>query len=71
MGPEGDSSLEEMLEDPNALSPAKGLLSEDLEQEAAIILESLSDFESQVLRLRFGIAASASTRCRRSARCSA
>ena len=55
VGPEGDSSLEEMLEDPNALSPAKGLLSEDLEQEAAIILESLSDFESQVLRLRFGI----------------
>ena len=55
VGPDGDSILEEMIEDKNSLSPAQGLVESDLEQEASHVLEGLSDMESEILRLRFGI----------------
>ena len=55
VGPEGDSVLEEMIEDKNALSPSQGLVSADIEQEAKELLGSLPEFEREILRLRFGI----------------
>ena len=55
VGPDGDSSLEDMLEDPKALSPMATVVTEDLESEVTSVLDGLSDFERQVLRLRFGI----------------
>lgn len=55
VGPDGDSSLEDMLEDPKALSPMATVVTEDLESEIGSVLDGLSDFERQILRLRFGI----------------
>ena len=55
VGPDGDSSLEDMLEDPKALSPMAAVVTEDLGSEITSVLDGLSDFERQVLRLRFGI----------------
>lgn len=55
VGPDGDSSLEDMLEDPKAVSPMGTVVNEDLETEVTSVLEGLSEFEEQVIRLRFGI----------------
>ena len=55
VGPDGDSSLEDMLEDPKALSPMASVVTEDLGNEITAALDGLSDFERQILRLRFGI----------------
>ena len=55
VGPEGDSTLEEMLEDPNADSPLRGLLQRDVPAEMAGALGSLSDQDREILQLRFGI----------------
>ena len=55
MGPDGDSVLEEMIEDKKSLSPMKGITDADIEQEATALLGGLPDFEREVLRLRFGI----------------
>ena len=55
VGPDGDSSLEDMLEDPKAESPMATVVTEDLENEITSVLDGLSEFERQVLRLRFGI----------------
>ena len=55
VGPDGDSSLEDMLEDPKAQSPMASVVTEDLEKEITLVLDGLSDFEQRVLRLRFGI----------------
>ncbi len=55
VGPDGDSTLAEMLEDPHAASPLQGLVDGDLVGETAVILGSLPEMERAVLRLRFGI----------------
>ena len=55
VGPDGDSTLEEMLEDERSVSPVQGLVAGDLEHEAAMLLGGLEPMESDVLRLRFGI----------------
>ena len=55
VGPDGDSTLEEMIEDEKSLSPVKGLVKGDLENQAARLLEGLDPMVGQVLRLRFGI----------------
>ena len=55
VGPDGDSTLEEMLEDERSVSPVQGLVAGDLVDEAAALLGGLDPMESDVLRLRFGI----------------
>ena len=55
VGVDGDSILEDMLEDKNSPSPAQGLMEEDLEHRTATLLERLPQMEGDVLRLRFGI----------------
>ena len=55
VGPDGDSTLEEMVEDKNAVSPVQGLVDVDLEKRTAEILADLPEMEREILRLRFGI----------------
>ena len=55
VGPDGDSTLEEMVEDKNAISPVQGLVDVDLEQQTADVLADLPEMEREILRLRFGI----------------
>ena len=55
VGPDGDSTLAEMLEDKHAASPMQELVDGDLVGETAGILESLPEMERRVLQLRFGI----------------
>ncbi|MCY4534758.1 MAG: sigma-70 family RNA polymerase sigma factor, partial [Bryobacterales bacterium] len=55
VGPDGDSTLAEMLEDKYAASPMQELVDGDLVGETADILESLPEMERAVLQLRFGI----------------
>ena len=55
VGPDGDSTLAEMLEDKHAASPMQELVDSDLVGETADILESLPEMERKVLQLRFGI----------------
>ncbi len=55
VGPDGDSTLEEMLEDPDSLSPAQPVAEDDLKRQAAEILDGLDPIAGKVLRLRFGI----------------
>lgn len=55
VGPDGDSTLEEMVEDKTALSPIQGLVDGDLEQQTADVLADLPEMEREILRLRFGI----------------
>ena len=55
VGPDGDSTLEEMVEDKNAISPVHGLVAVDLEKQTADVLSDLPEMERDILRLRFGI----------------
>ncbi len=55
VGPDGDSTLAEMLEDKHAASPMQELVDGDLVGETAGVLESLPEMERKVLQLRFGI----------------
>lgn len=55
VGPEGDSTLEEMIEDEKSLSPVGGLVQGDLESKADELLKGLDPMVGQILRLRFGI----------------
>ena len=55
VGPDGDSTLEEMLEDQDSPSPAGPIAEDDLKRQAAQMLDGLDPIESKVLRLRFGI----------------
>ena len=55
VGPDGDSTLAEMLEDKHAASPMQELVAGDLVGETAGVLESLPEMERKVLQLRFGI----------------
>ena len=55
VGPDGDSTLAEMLEDKHAASPMQELVDGDLVGETAGVLGSLPEMERMVLQLRFGI----------------
>ena len=55
VGPDGDSSLEDLLEDPNSTSPEDSVARSDLLQETKWALDCLPEIESKILRLRFGI----------------
>ncbi len=55
VGPDGDSSLEELIEDKSAPSPLDGLLQGNLPQETAGVLDILPEIEREILQLRYGI----------------
>ena len=55
VGPESDSSLGELLEDPNSASPEERLAEADRITETMDALSDLPEIEREVLQLRFGI----------------
>jgi RNA polymerase primary sigma factor len=55
VGRTGESSLEDLIEDPASSSPVDTLLASDVKKKTADILGTLSPSEEKVLRLRFGI----------------
>jgi RNA polymerase primary sigma factor len=55
VGEEDDSNLGDFIEDEKALAPADVASQQMLQQQLEDVLESLSERERQVLRLRFGI----------------
>jgi RNA polymerase primary sigma factor len=55
LGEGGDSSLEDFLEDPSMPSPEDGAISQALKSQIEEMLDTLTDRESRVLRLRFGM----------------
>ena len=55
IGEEDDSHLGDFIEDDSALSPADSAAFSMLREELATALESLTDRERQVVRLRFGL----------------
>jgi RNA polymerase primary sigma factor len=55
VGRTGESSLEDLIEDPASSSPVETLLASDVKTKTADILGTLSPSEEKVLRLRFGI----------------
>ncbi len=55
VGEEDDSSLGDFIEDEKALAPADAASQQMLQQQLEDVLDSLSERERQVLRLRFGI----------------
>ncbi len=57
VGPDGESSLEELIEDKEAVSPLDSLLKGNLPQEAASVLETLPEIEREILQRRYGIGA--------------
>ena len=56
VGREGESALQDLLEDPNASSPIESVIESDLRRKTASVLRTLlSPSEERVLRMRFGI----------------
>lgn len=55
VGEEEDSSLGDFISDPNALSPHEFMLKEMVNQTLDEVLETLTDREEKVLRLRYGL----------------
>ena len=55
IGEEEDSALADFIEDPAALAPADAASQEFLRQQVDTVLDSLSERERGVLRLRFGL----------------
>jgi RNA polymerase primary sigma factor len=55
LGEGGDSSLEDFLEDPSMPSPEDEAISQALKSQIEGMLDTLTDRESRVLRLRFGM----------------
>ncbi len=55
IGEEDDSNLGDFLEDDKAIAPADAASQQMLQEQLEDVLESLSEREKQVLRLRFGI----------------
>ena len=52
---EGDSSMEDFLEDQGGISPENAVIQQDLAEGARAILSTLSPREERILRKRFGI----------------
>ncbi len=55
VGPDGESSLEDLIEDKDAVSPLDRLLHVNLPQEAASALAGLPLIEREILQRRYGI----------------
>lgn len=55
VGEEEDSSLGDFISDPNALTPEEYMLQEMVKQALDEVLETLTDREEKVLRLRYGL----------------
>jgi len=55
VGEEEDSSLGEFLADTNAVNPADAVFEQSLTDQTSRVLETLSEREARVLRMRFGI----------------
>ncbi len=55
VGEEEDSSLGDFISDPNALTPHEFMLQEMVKQTLDEVLETLTDREEKVLRLRYGL----------------
>jgi RNA polymerase primary sigma factor len=55
VGEEEDSSLGDFISDPNALTPHEYMLQEMVKQTLDEVLETLTDREEKVLRMRFGL----------------
>ena len=55
VGEEEDSSLGDFISDPNALTPHEYMLKEMVNQTLDEVLETLTDREEKVLRLRYGL----------------
>jgi len=55
VGEEEDSSLGDFISDPNALTPHEFMLKEMVNQTLDEVLETLTDREEKVLRLRYGL----------------
>ena len=55
IGMEEDSSLEDFVEDKEAVSPIDSLISADLREQTAKVLKALTPREEQIVRMRFGV----------------
>ncbi len=55
IGREGDTSLGELIEDPNSTSPIDAAMTANLQECASRALAILTPREQEVLRLRFGV----------------
>jgi RNA polymerase primary sigma factor len=55
VGNEGDSFLEDFVEDPAAVSPLESALSLALSEDTAAVLKTLTPREEKIVRMRFGI----------------
>jgi len=55
IGEEEDSSLADLIDDPNAVSPSEAVTTRNLQDTVRKVLATLSPREEQVLRLRYGI----------------
>jgi RNA polymerase primary sigma factor len=55
IGEEEDSSLADLIDDPNAISPSEAVTTKNLQDTVRRVLATLSPREEQVLRLRYGI----------------
>jgi RNA polymerase primary sigma factor len=55
VGEEEDSSLGDLLADANAVNPADVVFEQSLTDQTSRVLETLSEREARVLRMRFGI----------------
>ena len=55
IGEEDDSNLGDFIEDKDAMSPEQYAANEMLKEQLAEVLDTLSDREEEVLRLRFGL----------------
>jgi RNA polymerase primary sigma factor len=55
IGEEQDTSLGELIEDPNAVAPLDAVSDKLLKEQLAAVLASLDGREQRVIRLRFGL----------------
>ncbi|MCP4664684.1 MAG: sigma-70 family RNA polymerase sigma factor [bacterium] len=55
VGQEGDSHLEDLIEDKNATSPLHSAISSNMRERTGSMLKILNSREENILRMRFGI----------------
>ncbi|MCZ6485803.1 MAG: RNA polymerase sigma factor RpoD [Acidobacteria bacterium] len=55
IGEEEDSHLGDFIEDQGVVSPAEAMININLKDQTAAVLQTLTDREEQVIRMRFGI----------------
>jgi RNA polymerase primary sigma factor len=55
IGEDADSRLRDIIEDPEAVSPAEAMISVDLKRQTAHVLGTLTPREASIIRMRFGL----------------